>query len=238
MEQGNDLAYEAKFRTGVHFDGSIFWGPGFKLETTCKVKLRYFPFDRQECDIIFTNWMYGSAYVNYTVMDEPVMVNNYQENGVWELRNYSGSSQEVDYTGTGTMWFPQAKFTLILKRKPLFHAINIMLPCIIISFIAGMVFSLPPASGEKISLGISVVLSYSVLLLLLSDIMPRSSEEMPLISTFICILVTKSLLKQVSQTIFTDTFCKLYSIRNNVIVRSHNAEHLPNYQHPSAQVPF
>ena len=112
----------------------------------------------------------------------PVVVSNYQPNGEWELLEHNGKVEYVQYdTGAGTDEFPFVYFTFKLKRKPVYHIINILLPCIIISFIAGLQFLLPPSSGEKISLGISVLLSFSVLLLLLSDIMPKTSDVIPLV---------------------------------------------------------
>ena len=184
VEQGNDLAYEAKFRVDIFYSGIVFWGPGFKVQTHCKVNLLNFPFDTQTCEIIFINWVYKGNAVNFTIIPnaDPVELTNYQPNGEWELIKTEAKVDYYEYQEEQTtVILPQAIFTLNLKRKPMYHIINVMLPCIIISLIAGLQFLLPPSSGEKISLGISVLLSFSVLLLLLSDIMPKTSEVVPLI---------------------------------------------------------
>lgn len=44
-------------------------------------------------------------------------------------------------------------FTLVMQRRTSFYAFYFLLPCILISIMAVMVFLLPPASGEKITLG-------------------------------------------------------------------------------------
>ena len=70
---------------------------------------------------------------------------------------------------------------LKLKRKPRFYLINIVAPCLLMSILDLLVFYLPPNSGEKVSLGITVLLAYSVFLLLIAENVPKTSECVPLI---------------------------------------------------------
>ena len=80
--------------------------------------------------------------------------------------------------------FPRVRFSLLLKRKPMFYTINIITPCITMSLLALLVFYLPPDSGEKVSLGITVLLSFSVFLLLVAENVPKTSEFVPLLGRY------------------------------------------------------
>ncbi len=73
------------------------------------------------------------------------------------------------------------RFTLVMRRKPLYYVMNIMLPCLMLSLLDLLVFCLPPESGEKVSLGITVLLSFSVFLLVIADNVPQTSETAPLL---------------------------------------------------------
>jgi len=44
-------------------------------------------------------------------------------------------------------------FTVHIRRRALFYGFNLIIPCVLISSMALLTFTLPPESGEKISLG-------------------------------------------------------------------------------------
>ena len=79
--------------------------------------------------------------------------------------------------------------SIFLRRKPMFYMINIITPCITMSLLAVLVFYLPPDSGEKVSLGITVLLSFSVFLLLVAENVPKTSEFVPLIGNINSLLL-------------------------------------------------
>ncbi len=64
----------------------------------------------------------------------------------------------------------------------MYYVMNVLVPCFMISLLSTLVFLLPVESGEKISLGITVSLSYTVLLLMVSGITPQGVTTIPLIS--------------------------------------------------------
>ncbi len=59
---------------------------------------------------------------------------------------------------------------------------NIISPCILLSLLGLLVFWLPCDSGEKVALEITVMLSFSVFLIIASDNLPVTSDNIPLIS--------------------------------------------------------
>lgn len=49
--------------------------------------------------------------------------------------------------------YPDVTFTVVMRRRTLFYGLNLLIPCVLISTLALLVFLLPADSGEKISLG-------------------------------------------------------------------------------------
>ncbi len=76
---------------------------------------------------------------------------------------------------------PQVHFVLHLRRKPLFYVVNFILPSVLLALLVLLVFHLPPESGEKISMAVTLLLSYSVLILMISESVPHSSQGVPII---------------------------------------------------------
>ena len=70
---------------------------------------------------------------------------------------------------------------MFLCRKPLYYLFNLVLPCLFISMTTILVFYLPVASGEKVSLGVTVLLTLAVFLLMLAESMPPQSETVPIL---------------------------------------------------------
>jgi nicotinic acetylcholine receptor len=75
-------------------------------------------------------------------------------------------------------------FKFMLRRKTLFYTVNLIIPCVLISFVSVCVFALPADAGEKITLCISVLLALVVFLLLVSKILPPSLT-IPLIAKYL-----------------------------------------------------
>lgn len=49
--------------------------------------------------------------------------------------------------------YPDVTFTVTIRRRTLYYGLNLLIPCVLISALALLVFLLPADSGEKISLG-------------------------------------------------------------------------------------
>nr|2MAW_A Chain A, Neuronal acetylcholine receptor subunit alpha-7 [Homo sapiens] len=69
-------------------------------------------------------------------------------------------------------------------EEELYYGLNLLIPCVLISALALLVFLLPADSGEKISLGITVLLSLTVFMLLVAEIMPSTSDSSPSIAQY------------------------------------------------------
>ncbi|XP_055388212.1 acetylcholine receptor subunit alpha-type acr-16 isoform X2 [Condylostylus longicornis] len=80
-------------------------------------------------------------------------------------------------------------FTIQIRRRTLYYFFNLIVPCVLISSMALLGFTLPPDSGEKLTLGVTILLSLTVFLNLVAESMPTTSDAVPLIGTYFnCIM--------------------------------------------------
>ena len=76
-------------------------------------------------------------------------------------------------------------YTFKFKRNPTFYVNVLLLPSILMAVLSILCFLLPVESGEKVSLGITILLAQAVQLLVLSDILPPTSKDFPIMAQFI-----------------------------------------------------
>ena len=72
-------------------------------------------------------------------------------------------------------------YTIHLKRRPFYYFFNLLIPSGLIGFLAVLGFTLPPESGEKLSLGATILFSLIVYLNMIGTSMPANSDTVPLL---------------------------------------------------------
>lgn len=70
---------------------------------------------------------------------------------------------------------------VVIRRRPLFYAVSLLLPSIFLMVVDIVGFYLPPDSGERVSFKITLLLGYSVFLIIVSDTLPATAIGTPLI---------------------------------------------------------
>lgn len=93
--------------------------------------------------------------------------------------------------------YPDIKFNITIRRKTLFYTVNLILPCVAICSVTLLVFYIPANSGEKITMGITILNSLNIFLLLVAEINPPTSLATPLIGKYLLftmVLVTCSII--------------------------------------------
>ncbi|XP_066523349.1 neuronal acetylcholine receptor subunit alpha-7 isoform X2 [Hoplias malabaricus] len=178
-----DERFDATFHTNVLVNSSgycQYLPPGI-FKSTCYIDVRWFPFDVQRCDLKFGSWTYGGWSLDLQMLDADIT--GYIANGEWDLVEVPGRRNERFYDCCKEP-YPDVTFTVVMRRRTLYYGLNLLIPCVLISTLALLVFLLPADSGEKISLGITVLLSLTVFMLLVAEIMPATSDSVPLIAQY------------------------------------------------------
>lgn len=112
----------------------------------------------------------------------------------WDL-TYVQIKTNVDYYSCcPNEPYPDVKVTIRIARKPMFYVFNLILPCVLITGIALLGFYMPSDSGEKVTLGITTLLSMTVFLMLVAESMPPTSHTLPLIGKASAVKISETFL--------------------------------------------
>uniref|UniRef100_A0A8C3XP39 Cholinergic receptor nicotinic alpha 2 subunit n=2 Tax=Chelydra serpentina TaxID=8475 RepID=A0A8C3XP39_CHESE len=165
-------------------NGKVKWVPPAIYKSSCSIDVTFFPFDQQNCKMKFGSWTYDKAKIDLESMERDVDLKDYWESGEWAIVNAVGTYNTKKYDCC-TEIYPDITYCFIIRRLPLFYTINLIIPCLLISCLTVLVFYLPSDCGEKITLCISVLLSLTVFLLLITEIIPSTSLVIPLIGEYL-----------------------------------------------------
>ncbi|XP_078490357.1 neuronal acetylcholine receptor subunit non-alpha-3-like isoform X1 [Ciona intestinalis] len=232
MMENTDGNFTASHMTSAHVrhDGLVAWQPPASLKSWCYIDVTYFPFDVQNCTMKFASWTYGNNTVQLVPMETKVDVTNLLHNGEWDIVDthveHTSSSDpslnmERNTIETIEVMFGQngISYCFVMKRLPLFYIVFLITPCLGISFLTALVFYLPSDSQEKITLCISVLLAHTFYLLVITEIIPSTSNAIPLIGEYL---------------LFTMIFITLSIIVTTTVINVHyrsNTTHRPLPKH-------
>nr|XP_034829518.1 acetylcholine receptor subunit alpha-like isoform X1 [Maniola hyperantus] len=194
-EQTADGNYEVTLMTKatVYYNGMVVWQPPAVYKSSCSIDVEFFPYDVQTCVLKLGSWTYDGFKVDLRHMDEQagsnvvsvgVDLSEFYMSVEWDILEVPAVRNEKFYTCCDEPYL-DITFNITMRRKTLFYTVNIIIPCMGISFLTVLTFYLPSDSGEKVTLSISILISLHVFFLLVVEIIPPTSLVVPLLGKYL-----------------------------------------------------
>ncbi|XP_073510589.1 acetylcholine receptor subunit epsilon-like isoform X2 [Phyllobates terribilis] len=233
-----DVAYYANVL--VSNTGYMSWLPPAIFRSACSIKVTYFPFDWQNCTLVFRSQTYNAQEVDMQLAlgdnNEPIDTvaidpEAFTENGEWAIKHCPAWKYLNTIYTDDDLQYQQIIFGLIIQRKPLFYVVNIIVPCVLISSLVVLVYFLPAkAGGQKCTLSISVLLAQVVFLFLIAQKVPETSLSVPLIGKYLIFVMLVSTIIVLSCVIVLNVSLRTPSTHRLTATMKHRLlEVLPRY---------
>ncbi|XP_062545006.1 neuronal acetylcholine receptor subunit alpha-7 isoform X4 [Armigeres subalbatus] len=155
MYNSADEGFDGTYHTNVVVknNGSCLYVPPGIFKSTCKIDITWFPFDDQHCEMKFGSWTYDGNQLDLVLnSDEGGDLSDFITNGEWYLIGMPGKKNTITYQCCPEPYV-DITFTIQIRRRTLYYFFNLIVPCVLISSMALLGFTLPPDSGEKLTLG-------------------------------------------------------------------------------------
>lgn len=200
-------------KIAITHDGTCSWKAPVTTSSTCKIQVKNFPFDNQNCSLVFGSWRHPRSEIALSQCNATcVSRKHYTYNGEWSWRGDYGRLVEFNFDGNS---YSSITCGLVVSRKSMFYVVNMIVPCTNIALLSCLAFYLPANNGERTSLVTTVLLAMTFYMLIITEKMPHTSEAIPLVQRFYLLSIVET------------AFCLLASC---IVVKWHeSATLMPNW---------
>lgn len=175
----------------VSYNGVVSFRPGGTLEAICPTDVSNFPFDTQTCMLKFVPRGYSASAIKLKTSLDYVSGSFFHTHPDWTI----SSNKTIIFKENKDFNVESYRVRLTITRHPTYYALIIIVPTMLFCLLNPLVFLLPIESGERISLAMTILLSYVVFLTLVSDSMPAKSNPMCyLLVTMTAVIVVSGLM--------------------------------------------
>ncbi|XP_035699941.1 uncharacterized protein LOC118432465 [Branchiostoma floridae] len=153
----------------VSDSGQAEWSVETLTTTVCDAEPFYFPVDTMECHVCFS----ASSAIKQIIQCQggrPAA-----DNGNSPCNSYSTETTVGEWYRKDKIFAKdnsEACLVVHLKRIPMFHIATTVGPCIILVVLMIITFIMPLDRGDRISFGVTILLSMVVSLVFVSDVLP------------------------------------------------------------------
>nr|KAI8757642.1 neuronal acetylcholine receptor subunit alpha-7-like [Biomphalaria glabrata] len=189
----NDVSYlgNENVLASISSVGLVRWEPAVNLAVTCKVDITRFPFDENICTINLTSWMHDNSTIHLTPAEEPILQDQMMPNGQYWVE--AAGTMEV-YSNYYGKFYKTLGFKLKFSRRPNYLIMTFLVPVTLLGVLCVVSFLLSPEEPEKVSVAITVLLSFTVFLGVVDNDLPETSDHMCLIVSYVVLLLVLSFL--------------------------------------------
>ncbi|XP_052224772.1 neuronal acetylcholine receptor subunit alpha-2-like [Dreissena polymorpha] len=163
--------------------GDLYWMAPLYLVSFCQIDVSKFPFDTQTCDIELSTWMLDDAVLSLQHSSEEIVLEEYTESGEFVIESTTTLKKDklqLQYVNVKAL-----VYRLVLRRRSTYYIVNLVLPVMLLQVLGVLVFKIPASSGEKLSFSLTMMLSLTVLMTMVSAMIPTTSLQVSVFSIYL-----------------------------------------------------
>ncbi|KAJ8418886.1 hypothetical protein AAFF_G00003850 [Aldrovandia affinis] len=190
----------------VNHTGHIRYDRMLRIVSACNLEIFTFPFDIQNCSLTFGSYMHTikDVRVSPALPFEEISRNSMrylQASGEWELVVIEGNAGILKF---GIDEWDIITFWVVIKRRPILYVVNLLIPSSFLMIIDILSFYLPPHSVDRASFKMTLILGYTVFLLIMNDLLPSTANGTPIIGIYFSVCLALMVISLLETVIITN----------------------------------
>ncbi|KAM9385800.1 uncharacterized protein KZ484_007362 [Pholidichthys leucotaenia] len=198
----------------IYNDGKVNDAQPVRIVSSCNLDIYTFPFDIQNCTLTFNSYIHyawdikiflGRPAENITQISKNVMTTM----GEWELidiTTHKNAALEDDIDNDG-FYVDNLKFHIRVRRRATMYVVNLLIPSCFLITVDLFSFLLPPQSVDRSAFKMTLILGYTVFLLIMNDLLPVTGNTLPLINVFFSICLALMVASLLETILITNLLC-------------------------------
>ncbi|KAK9530154.1 hypothetical protein VZT92_011676 [Zoarces viviparus] len=185
----------------LDWNGEVSFWINMVVVSTCAMEVYKFPFDVQRCKLTFKSTVLSEDEMKLVTFSNTKRRLEWSlkkmTQSEWLLTNMTMSKEIVDDFYS---ILPVLVYTITMKRRSALYVANFLVPILLFLSLDLTSFLISDNEGEKLSFKVTVLLAVTVMQLILNDILPSSSDRIPLVVIF-CIGIFGLMMVSLVETI-------------------------------------
>ncbi|XP_075949101.1 5-hydroxytryptamine receptor 3A-like [Anarhichas minor] len=184
----------------LSFSGEVYTRTNMVVVTSCRIRVYKFPFDVQSCNLTFKSYIHTEDEIKLYAYDSKWNIEwslKKMTQTEWLFTNLTISRETVFNFDTSQTVIV---YTISMKRRSALYVANFLVPILFFLCLDLTSFLISDTGGEKLSFKVTVLLAVTVMQLILNEILPASSDRIPLIAIF-CIGIFGLMMLSLLETI-------------------------------------
>ncbi|XP_059181174.1 5-hydroxytryptamine receptor 3A-like [Centropristis striata] len=170
----------------LDWDGEIYQSMSVVVTSACKMEVYKFPFDVQSCNLSFKSITHSARHLTFTLYNDPNRTKEWtkemmETGSEWLFQDFKTDNKTRDKFG---LYRSMVVYTIIMKRRSVLYVANFLLPVLFFFCLDLASFLISDSGGEKLSFKVTVLLAVTVMQLILNEILPSTSDSVPLIAIY------------------------------------------------------
>nr|XP_023699935.1 5-hydroxytryptamine receptor 3A-like isoform X2 [Paramormyrops kingsleyae] len=197
----------------VHLDSSGYVTDSRPVRSvsSCNLDIYTFPFDVQNCSLTFNSYIHTSSDITINMGEsgeESLMWSNMVMNTIeeWELVDITVSKTQCDYYNYSI--YDTVVYNIVMRRRPTTYVVNLLIPSCFLLIVDLISFLLPPEAVDRATFKMTIILGYTVFLLIMNNLLPSTGNTLPLLNVVFSVCLALMVASLLETIIITKILCK------------------------------
>ncbi|XP_008289935.1 5-hydroxytryptamine receptor 3E-like [Stegastes partitus] len=172
------------------YDGMVYDAQPVRVVSSCRLDIYLFPFDIQNCSLSYNSYLHGLKAI------EPSF-------GIPVELMFKLSKEVMATMAAAYLSSPQ----VTVKRRATLYVVNILIPSCFLVTVDLFSFMLPPKKVDRSLFKMTLILGYTVFLLMMNDLLPITGDVIPLLNVFLSLCLGLMVASLLETILITNLIC-------------------------------